>query len=96
MQAVVWHRQLIVFSCVTLGSAAVAVAQSRSGAVLMARRQHTGSWNAQSAERILTGDARPCRFGCRSVLRWRSAITCQQHAGSRIAQAADRILTRDA
>ena len=54
MQAVVLRRQLIAFSRVMLGLAAVAAVQSRSGALLIARQQLAGSCDAQAAERILT------------------------------------------
>ena len=80
-----------------LGPAALAVVQSRAGALLKARQQHAGSCSAQAAERILTRVT--LGLATAAVARSRSGavlITCQQLAGSCKAQAADRILTRDA
>ena len=60
-------RLQIASTCVTLGPATAAVAQSRSGAVLITCQQLAGSCNAQAADRILTCDAWPCRYDGRSV-----------------------------
>jgi len=75
----IWRRQLIAFCRVMLGPASLAVAQSRSGAVLIARQQHAGSRNAQAADRsrVTHGPAAAAVVQpCAGAL----LITCQRHA----------------